>query len=70
MYKEECEIRPRCLISGKCIMTESHSTGNCFVVVYWFDSRGQEPVPMNPIFVFLHACVFISEVFGFVSETV
>lgn len=47
MYKEEREIRPRCLITGKCIVTESQSTGNCFVVVYWFDSRGQEPLPMN-----------------------
>lgn len=62
MYKEGREIRPRCLITGKCIVTESHSTGNRFVVVYWFDSCGQEPVPINLSPVLWHACVFISEV--------
>lgn len=43
-------------------MTESRSTGNCSVVVYWYDSRGQEPFPMNLSSIFLHACVFTSEV--------
>lgn len=62
MYKEEREMRPRCLISGKCFMTESRGSGNCFVVVYCFDSHGPKPVPMNPSSIFLHACVFISEV--------